>query len=668
MPGSLPSTPANPTAYFPGLDGLRAVSVAAVLLYHARLTWLPGGFLGVEVFFVVSGYLITLLLTREFTRSSTISLRDFWLRRARRLLAAVYALLAIVAVIVLVFYRDESANLAAQVWSALGYVTNWYFIASEQSYFAVVERPPVFQHLWSLAIEEQFYLVWPVIILGLCKVIWSRTLIAFIIFAGAVASLAWMAVLYDPVADPSRVYYGTDTRASGLLMGAALALLWRPAPTWTREPKRTVTSLDLVGGAGLVVLVACFLRLEEFDAFLYQGGFAVVSIATLVVIMAAVHPSTAIGRLLARPALTWIGVRSYSLYLWHWPIFVFTRPGIDQPLGLYPTLVIRIVLTVIAAELSYRYVEVPIRSGAIGRWRRRLAAHDDGRRKASPIAFAGVAVLLLVAVTTLGGGKSQGEQLLVSQQVVPPAGAVVEAAANESAAGSSASGTQPAGAIDATTAGGSGAPNTTATAGAAGSASTPAATTTNGAQTGDTITVLGDSVLLGAEEQMTTEFVAAGYGVDYRVKPAWMLDEASEELAAAGQPVGSTVVINLGHNTLWERERANFDNWAGEFDRHADELLATLRDLGAERFVWINMGVPDRSLVPEMGQRQYDLYLWYFPYVNERLELLPGRHADVTLADWAALSNQPGLTYDAMHLTGDGIRLMIDTVRAAGAF
>ncbi|MDQ3470003.1 MAG: acyltransferase, partial [Actinomycetota bacterium] len=412
MLGSSPSAPASSSAYFSGLDGLRAVSVVAVLLYHGQLSWLPGGFLGVEVFFVVSGYLITLLLTREYTRNSTISLRDFWMRRARRLLPALYAVLAVAAVTVLVFYREESANLAAQVWSALGYVTNWYFIASEQSYFAVVERPPVFQHLWSLAIEEQFYLVWPLVILGLCKVIWSRTVLALVIFAAAIASVVWMAILFDPVADPSRVYYGTDTRASGLLMGAALALLWRPGPLWAREPARAVTSLDVAGGVALIVLMTCFARIEEFDPFLYQGGFAVVSIATLVVIMAAVHPCTAIGRLLALPALTWIGVRSYSLYLWHWPIFVFTRPGLDQPLGLYPTLAVRLVLTVIAAELSYRYVEVPIRSGAIGRWRARLAAAGDRRRQVSPIAFAGAAAVLLVAVSTLGAGESRGEQLL----------------------------------------------------------------------------------------------------------------------------------------------------------------------------------------------------------------------------------------------------------------
>nr|MBA3606406.1 acyltransferase [Acidimicrobiia bacterium] len=323
-----------------------------------------------------------------------------------------------------------------------------------------------------------------------------------------------------------------------------------------------------------------------------------------------------------------IGVRSYSLYLWHWPIFVFTRPGLDQPLGLYPTLAVRLVLTVIAAELSYRYVEVPIRSGAIGRWRARLAAAGDRRRQVSPIAFAGAAAVLLVAVSTLGAGESRGEQLLVGQSVVPPAGAVVAAAGLRAA--------------------------------------TTVPQQRAGAQPGDTITVLGDSVLLGAEEQMRSEFAASGYGVDYRVEPAWMLDNAGDEIAAQGQRVGSTVVINLGHNTLWERDRANFDTWAGEFDEDADELLATLRQLGAERFVWINMGVPDRSLVPEMGQRQYDLYLWYFPYVNERLDALVARHSDVVLADWAASSNQPGLTYDAMHLTGDGIRLMIDTVRSAG--
>ncbi len=180
------------------------------------------------------------------------------------------------------------------------------------------------------------------------------------------------------------------------------------------------------------------------------------------------------------------------------------------------------------------------------------------------------------------------------------------------------------------------------------------------------ITVLGDSVLLGAEEPLTAELVADGYGVDFRATPAWMLDDANDEIAAEGRPVGPVVVLGVGHNTLWERDRVDYERWAARFDRQADELLATLRSLGAQRFVWITLREPDRSVIPEMGQKQYDQYVWYFPYVNERLDLLIQRNPDVVLADWAAVSNQPGLTYDAMHLTGDGTRLMIDTIRGAG--
>ena len=223
------------TGYLPGLDGMRALSVGAVLLYHAGMPWLPGGFLGVEVFFVISGFLITKLLAEEFDRSGTISLGPFWLRRARRLLAALFALLVCVSAFVLVFYREEANELSAQVWAALAYVTNWYLIFSDQSYFAVIDRPPVFQHLWSLAIEEQFYLVWPLALLaliGLSK--GERSIVARVTLAGAIASTVWMALLYDPVGDPSRVYYGTDTRAAGLLLGATAALLWRPPRTSSR--------------------------------------------------------------------------------------------------------------------------------------------------------------------------------------------------------------------------------------------------------------------------------------------------------------------------------------------------------------------------------------------------------------------------------------------------
>ena len=372
------------TAYLPGLDGLRAISVVAVLFYHADMPWMPGGFLGVEVFFVISGYLITLLLSQEFVRKNGIAVGQFWLRRARRLLAALYTLLAIVSTVVLVFYREDADRLAGQVWSALAYVTNWFLIVIDQSYFASVERPMVFQHLWSLAIEEQFYLVWPVLLLVLLRVSHGRQWAsAIVVTLGAIVSLVWMAVLFEPAMDPSRVYYGTDTRAAGLLLGAALALVWKPTHQWRRDPEVKTVALDLAGLAGIGVLIACFAVIRSTDTFLYRGGFAIVSIASCVAIAATVHPGTVLGvHVLGRRLMTWIGKRSYSLYLWHWPIFVYTQPEIDQPLGLYGTLVLRLALTAIAAELSYRYVEVPIRNGAFTRWRQRLARRQG--RAAEP--------------------------------------------------------------------------------------------------------------------------------------------------------------------------------------------------------------------------------------------------------------------------------------------
>ena len=180
------------------------------------------------------------------------------------------------------------------------------------------------------------------------------------------------------------------------------------------------------------------------------------------------------------------------------------------------------------------------------------------------------------------------------------------------------------------------------------------------------MTVIGDSVLLGRRGQITAELTASGYLVDYRATPAWMLDDADAEIAAAGTPVGETVVMGLGHNSLWEKDRTDFDRWARKFDREADALVATLERLGAKKIVWVTLREPSQDVIPAEGQKQYRLYVWYFPYVNERLRLLPGRHPDVVLADWAAVSNQSGLTYDAMHLTKSGIRLMIDTIRSAG--
>ena len=368
--------------YLPGLDGLRAIAVAAVLLYHADVPWLRGGFLGVEVFFVISGYLITALLLSEWQQHKRLDLRTFWIRRARRLLPALYLLLLVVLGYAVIRLPDEVARLRGDALAAFGYVTNWYFIFRHQSYFEVIGRPSLFQHLWSLAIEEQFYVIWPPILMVLLRR-WSQRQLLAILLAAAGASALLMAILYRPGVDPSRVYYGTDTRAAGLLLGSALAVAWAPWRSLGRATRATIVRLDRAGVAALGLLILLFVLLEQRQAFLYRGGFALIALATATTIAGTVAPGARLLPLLldSRP-MRWLGERSYSLYLWHWPLFAVTRPGIDTRLDGPVLLILRLAGALILADLSYRFFETPIRRGALGRlWVRfrALAAARDRR-------------------------------------------------------------------------------------------------------------------------------------------------------------------------------------------------------------------------------------------------------------------------------------------------
>jgi peptidoglycan/LPS O-acetylase OafA/YrhL len=393
-----------------GIDGLRAIAVAAVLVFHAGLA-LPGGFLGVEVFFVISGYLITGLLLVEWTATRRISLRRFWFRRARRLLPALFAVLLATLAFAVVVLPDEVARLRSDAAAAAAYVSNWYLVLGEQSYFETADRQSPLLHLWSLAVEEQFYVVWPVVLAVGLAVLRRRGMLLLTI-AGAVASAAWMASLFDPATDPSRVYYGTDTRLTGLLLGAALAFVWVPSgeerspaePTAGRRawPGRVADAAVLAGAA---VLGWAFLALDGGAPLLYQGGFVVVGLATLAMIAGAVHPDGWLGRrVLELAPLRWLGTRSYSVYLWHWPIFAVTRPGIDVELDGPVLLAIRLVATGVLAELSYRLVEQPIRRGAIGRawqrWREEAWRAAPGGR--SPVRTR-LAMLATVGVLSVSG-------------------------------------------------------------------------------------------------------------------------------------------------------------------------------------------------------------------------------------------------------------------------
>lgn len=394
--------PVRRLPYLSALDGLRAIAVIAVMIYHADERWLQGGYLGVEVFFTISGYLITALLITEYERTGRIDLMAFWKRRANRLLPALGVLLAGVAVLALFTARDALVSLGGQAVAALAYVMNWSLIATQQSYFESFGRPPLLQHLWSLAVEEQFYLAFPILFFLGRRLIGRRAFLA-VVSIGVVVSTIMVWRGFDPTVDPSRLYYGTDTRAAGLLVGVALALVWRPWTTPGGGSVRTAAVPDVVGIVGLGVLVSQFMLLGAYDARLYHGGFLTVSVATAAVIGAVVTPGSMLAMPLSTHLLRWVGARSYGLYLWHWPLFMVLRPGVDTIVSDPWLTLIRLGATVAIAEVSYTYIEQPIRQGQFVEHVRRLrrAIPEQAALKRGSI----VALGSLVALVAVGNAQ-----------------------------------------------------------------------------------------------------------------------------------------------------------------------------------------------------------------------------------------------------------------------
>ncbi|HYR63054.1 MAG TPA: acyltransferase family protein [Actinomycetota bacterium] len=371
--------PAPNKRYRPGLDGLRALAIIGVLLYHAGVEWVPGGLLGVDLFFVVSGFLITSLLISEIQKTGRIALAAFYRRRALRLLPALALVLVVTSLALMLFWPREVARFRGDLVASLGYVTNWWFIVRHQSYFIASGRPSPFQHLWSLAVEEQFYLVAPLGLLALRNKFSSRRGLlqtAALAVGGACASAVVMAVMaiqhnLPYGADSSRVYFGTDTHASGLLIGvAAAALLAATRGSLWQLPasRRAAKALDAAGLASLAIMVWAMLRTTEFSPGLYRGGFWAFSAVAGVAAVAVSRPGGRLESALGGRSLRWVGSRSYGLYLWHWPVFVFTRPQLDVPFAGTADVVLRLILVVGLAEASYRLVERPIRTTGVRAW------------------------------------------------------------------------------------------------------------------------------------------------------------------------------------------------------------------------------------------------------------------------------------------------------------
>ncbi|HKO37078.1 MAG TPA: acyltransferase family protein [Solirubrobacterales bacterium] len=415
--------------YMPGLDGLRAIAVLAVIAFHLGFDWAPGGMLGVGVFFTLSGYLITDILLAQLSGSGRIKLVPFWLARARRLLPALFLMLAIVVAWVTVFGPAQPDQFREGVISAIFYINNWQQIFADVSYFARFEAEGPLDHLWSLSVEEQFYILWPFLLLLGVKLVHERPLasgvrprLALLTIAGALASSILMAVLYEPSFDPSRLYFGTDTRAGGLLFGAALAMVWPSRKLSRRIAPQARNTLDALGVAGLLVIALMIWRNGELSPFLYRGGFVVLSLATVLVLMPLTHPACRLGRWLGVLPLRWVGVRSYAIYLWQTPVIVLTTPqGVQHEDDLVRSLLQVAAIFAISA-LSWRFVEEPIRHGAIGRFfARRRAVGWKWETFAPPMRAAIVAtgVILLIAAGGMAGinstSSAQGEEARVEQ-------------------------------------------------------------------------------------------------------------------------------------------------------------------------------------------------------------------------------------------------------------
>ena len=424
--------------YIPALDGLRTLAVVAVVLYHLNLTWAQGGLLGVTIFFVLSGYLITRLLLNEIAKTGRIDLKSFWIRRIRRLFPAVVTVVVVTCALCTVFNHVMLTKMRPDILPSLLFFNNWWQIMQDVSYFNALGDPSPLTHFWSLAIEEQFYLIWPPLLFAMVSMHVSKPNTRRVVLGLAAVSALAMMVLYNPATDPSRVYYGTDTRVFSLLLGAWMAFIpdrdlaparlvrhlgldrlagaakhgkskSDTAEAATTKPSELArfwsspASIDLMGVVGLVGLAAMVALTNGYTAFQYRGGTLLCSILTLMVIAACVQPQGMVARALAAEPLVWIGKRSYSIYLWHYPLLLLMNPVAninDTPWWHY---ILQVLLVVAVAECSYRFIETPFRKGAFGRT---VSELRDGTTTPAGWMRAHVptcAVCAVVLVVALGG-------------------------------------------------------------------------------------------------------------------------------------------------------------------------------------------------------------------------------------------------------------------------
>jgi peptidoglycan/LPS O-acetylase OafA/YrhL len=412
--------------YIPAIDGLRAIAVMAVIFYHLGFKWIPGGFLGVDLFFVISGYVITRLLLDSIERSGGLDLRAFYLARARRLLPALGFMLLTTAIAVGLWAPDTIKRFLIDTPFALTGSMNWWLVGHHLDYFEEIGRPPLLQHTWSLAVEAQFYLIWPLILLVILRFFGKNRVAIASLAIAAISGIALMLVSFSldaaSASKVSHVYFGTDTHSIGLFLGAALAVSWIPQNFKTEVSRNAQDFIDGIGVFGFLGILGAFLFINESDPTLYKIAFPLAGLFAAAIITSVVHPASRFAPILQNKILLWIGERSYAIYLWHWVIFQVTRPKVDLAGQSWALIALRILIVFALADISLRYIELPVRRGVVSYWLKGLKYRTLQEKKAHTTRAIAILSLLVIAITVIcvraiGIGNEQRREIIKNIEV-----------------------------------------------------------------------------------------------------------------------------------------------------------------------------------------------------------------------------------------------------------
>ncbi len=612
----------KPTRYIRSLDGLRGIAVLAVIAYHLNFTWAPGGLLGVTIFFVLSGYLITNLLLIEYEKNNKINLKNFWIRRARRLLPGMITVLFFITAWATLFAQPFLDRLRGDFFPALLYYSNWWYIFQDLSYFETMSTPSLLTHFWSLAIEEQFYIIWPLLLVAAFHFRMNKKQVVNLTLLLSLLSALLMAFFYSPTADPSRVYYGTDTRAFSLLIGATLAFIWpshkmsKTIPTFLRH------TIDVIGTVCLIAILIMIGYINHYDSFLYRGGMFLISILTALLLTVLIHPASKLSKAMTFKPLTWVGERSYSIYLWHYPIILLTSPQISTNDASTIRILFQMGLTIVFSALSFKYIENPIRKGAIGHFYKKVRSSEWTMKQITQWQWFTVGcILLLISISfvglanqSIGVSQSEPTSSEIMQNSEPekiPTGKVIVDQKQEEASNEEKTPSNSIGEIE--------------------EQNNEVEAEPPKADTDYHISIIGDSVMLNVEPYIKSIFPNAY--VDASIGRQMYESTAVIQSMSQNDKLGDIVVIALGSN--------------GAFT--SAQLLDVIASIGSERqIILINTRVPKN----------------WESIVNEKLKDAAEKDPSIRLIDWYSVSSGHNEYFenDGVHLTQTGAKVYANII------